>query len=154
MSDRIESVDVEDIMKKIRENIAARGETEDILSFNEKDAGNEIKGILPGSAIEFDEEELSDAVTSAFAFHNIPYYEPFQGGNQAKVLLKRVGRKAMAFQMHPLRDRQNQFNYYAARSLQLMEAREAALEDVIAVQNKKIRALEERLAALEKKIGE
>ncbi len=153
MSDKIESVDVEDIMKKIRENIAARGETEEILSFNEKEAGSEIKGIVPGSAIEFDEDELSDAVSSAFEFHNIPYYEPFEG-NQAKVLIKRVGRKAMAFQMHPLRDRQNQYNYYAARSLQLMEAREAALEDLILQQNKKIKALEERMAALEKKIGE
>lgn len=152
MSDIIESVNVEDIMKKIRENIAARGETEDILSFNEKEAGTEIKGIVPGSVIEFDEDELSDAVQSAFSFHNIPYYEPFEG-NQAKVLVKRVGRKAMAFQMHPLRDRQNQFNYYAARSLQLMEAREAAFEEIILEQNKKIKALEERLAKLEK-IGE
>lgn len=152
MSDKIESVNVEDIMKKIRENIAARGETEDILSFNEKEAGTEIKGIVPGSVIEFDEDELSDAVQSAFSFHNIPYYEPFEG-NQAKVLVKRVGRKAMAFQMHPLRDRQNQFNYYAARSLQLMEAREAAFEEIILEQNKKIKALEERLAKLEK-IGE
>lgn len=153
MSNRIESVDVEEIMKKIRENIAARGETEEILSFKEKEAGTEIKGVVPGTSVEFDEEELSDAIASAFSFHNIPYYEPFQG-NQAKVLIKRVGRKAMAFQMHPLRDRQNQFNYYASRSLQMMEVREAALEDIIYEQSRKIKKLEEKLAALEKKIGE
>ena len=153
MSDRIESVDVEEIMKKIRENIAERGETEEILSFKEKEAGTEIKGIVPGSAVEFDEEELSNAVASTYAFHNIPYYEPF-GGNKLKVLIKRIVRKLMAFQMHPIRDRQNQYNYYAARSLQMMESREAAMEDVILYQSRKIKALEEKMAALEKKIGE
>ena len=57
----------------------------------------------------------------------------------------------MAFQMQPLRDRQNQFNYNIVQSVREMAVHMAELEDALVEKEAIIEDLETRIEALEDK---
>lgn len=150
MSDNIQSVNVEAIMAEIQEKIKERGYSADMLSFDEVTADAEIQNGVTGNAIEYNANEMNQFLQFAAASHNIPYYEPFQG-NKIKVFVKRVVRKLMAFQMHPLRERQNHFNYQILQSVRLLEAHVTELENALLKKEAMISDLEECIKALENK---
>lgn len=74
MSDSIQSVDVEKIMEEIRANINARGETAEVLSFDESFADAEYDNEIVGS-VEYNEKELHHFLVNANQGHNIPFYQ-------------------------------------------------------------------------------
>ena len=150
MSDKIQTVDVEKIMEEIRRNIKERGYTEEMLSFSEAASDAEIQNGIPVDDAVYNEAELNQYLQSARAGHNIPYYEPM-AGTKVKVFAKRVVRKLMAFQMQPLRDRQNQFNYNIVQSVREMAVHMAELEDALVEKEAIIEDLETRIEALEDK---
>lgn len=150
MSDKIQTVDVEKIMEEIRRNIKERGYTKEMLSFSEAASDAEIQNGIPVDDAVYNEAELNQYLQSARAGHNIPYYEPM-AGNKVKVFAKRVVRKLMAFQMQPLRDRQNQFNYNIVQSVREMAVHMAELEDALVEKEAIIEDLETRIEALEDK---
>lgn len=150
MSDKIQSVDVEAIMKEIQERVKERGYSEEMLSFNEMVVGAEIENGVFGEAIEYNEYAMAEAIKLASATHNIPYYEPMIG-NKLKVFIKRIIRKLMAFQMLPIRDRQNQFDYQILQSVRILDAHVNELEDVLLKKEFIIEELERRIHILENK---
>ena len=150
MSERIQSVDVEAIMAEIREKIKERGYTQEMLSFDEAMADADIQNGVSGEKLIYSEGELDQFIHFASAAHNIPYYEPMQG-NKVKVFIKRVMRKLMAFQILPLRERQNHFNYYTIQCIRLMDARIGELEDALTQKEELIDELEMHIQKLENK---
>ena len=150
MSEKIQTVDVEKIMEEIRKNIKERGYTEEMLSFSEAASDAEIQNGIPVDDAIYNETEMNQYIQAARASHNIPYYE-LMAGNKAKVFVKRVVRKLMAFQMQPLRDRQNQFNYNIIQSVRAMAVHMAELEEALVEKEAIIEELETRIEALEDK---
>lgn len=150
MSEKIQSVDVEAIMAEIREKIKERGYTQEMLSFDEAVADADIQNGVSGENMIYSEGELNQFIHFARASHNIPYYEPIPG-NKLKVFIKRVIRKIMAFQMLPLRERQNHFNYYTIQCIRLLDARIGELEDVLTQKEELIEELEMHIQELENK---
>ena len=150
MSDKIQTVDVEKIMEEIRKNIEARGVSEEVLGFNEVDSSTEIRNGIPVDEMIYDENDLNQYIQYARAAHNIPYYEPIQEG-KLKVFVKRVMRKLMAFQMQPLRDRQNHFNYNSIQCIRQIAVHMAELEDALIQKEEIIEELQTRIEVLENK---
>ena len=148
MSDKIQTVDVEKIMEEIRQNIKERGYSEDMLSFSEAASDVEITNGVTTDDMVYDETEMNQFILAARGLHNIPYYEPMQG-NKLKVFVKRVLRKLMAFQMQPIRERQNQFNYNMVQSIREIALHTAELEDAICEKEALVEELETRIEALE-----
>lgn len=150
MSDKIQTVDVEKIMEEIRKNIEVRGVSEEVLGFNEVDSDTEIRNGIPVDEMIYDENDLNQYIRYARAAHNIPYYEPIQGG-KLKVFVKRVMRKLMAFQMQPLRERQNHFNYNSIQCIRQLAVHMAELEDALIQKEEIIEELQTRIEAIENK---
>ena len=150
MNEKIQSVDVEAIMAEIQEKIKERGYSEDMLSFNEIHVDREIADGVSGNSVYYSANEMNRFLQLAASSHNIPYYEPFQG-SKIKIFIKRVMRKLMAFQMQPLRDRQNYFNYQILQSVRMLEAHVAELENVVIKKEMMIEELEEKIKVLENK---
>lgn len=156
MSDSIQSVDVEKIMEEIRANIDARGETAEVLSFDESFADAEYDNEIVGS-VEYNEKELHHFLVNADQEHNIPFYQMIPKGG-AKSFIKRSIRKLIAFIVLPLRDAQNRFNSNVVQVLTQMEAysleqKEYAKEQEkrLEMQEEDIEKLTQRLQILEKK---
>lgn len=150
MNDKIQSVDVEAIMAEIQERIKEREYSPEMLSFDEVTVGMELQDGVSGDNVMYSDAELSQSIKLASAAHNISYYEPM-AGNKIKVFIKRVLRKLMAFQMLPLRDRQNQFNYQILQSVRLLDARVNELEDALLRKEALIEELEARIQTLDNK---
>lgn len=101
MEEKIIPVNVEEIMKEIRQNIAERGETPDVLSFEEQTADQECEASFLSSA-KFSEGELHQEIEMANSGHNIEYYQMIPAGG-VKSFIKRSIRKVIAFVVQPLR---------------------------------------------------
>ncbi len=160
MSENIQSVDVEKIMEEIRANINARGETDEVLSFDESSADMEYGDEIVGSVV-YNDKELHHYVVSANQEHNIPFYQMIPKGG-FKSFLKRSIRKMIAFIILPLRDAQNRYNANVVQALMQIEAysldqREEMKSHVeqqekrVMMQEEDIEKLTERLQILEKK---
>ena len=156
MSDSIQSVDVEKIMEEIRANIIARGETAEVLSFDESFADVEYDNEIVGS-VEYNEKELHHFLVSANQEHNIPFYQMIPKGG-FRSFIKRAIRKLIAFVVLPLRDAQNRYNANVVQVLTQLEA--YSLEQIdymkeqerrLAMQEEDIEKLTQRLQILEKK---
>lgn len=160
MSENIQSVDVENIMEEIRANIRARGETGEVLSFDESSADLECENEIVGS-VSYSDKELHHYVVSANQEHNIPFYQIIPKGG-LKSFVKRFLRRMVAFIILPLRDAQNRYNANVVQALMQIEAYSLDQRDEMRVyvkeqeqrvtrQEEDIEKLTERLQVLEKK---
>lgn len=157
MEEKVIQINVEDIMKEIRQNIADRGETPAILSFDESTVDSECEAGYLSSA-KFCATELSKEIHKARQEHNINYYQMIPAGG-VKSFIKRSIRKVIAFVVLPLRDAQNQYNAHVVRALTQLEAytrvdteMPAKQEELIEKLYKKVDALERRCEALEEQL--
>ena len=157
MDEKVIQINVEDIMKEIRQNIAARGETPAVLSFDENTVDQECEASFMSTA-KFSAAELHQEINLANVEHNINYYQMIPAGG-VKSFIKRSIRKVIAFIILPLRNAQNQFNAHVVRSLMQMEAYTMACsevpekqEEIIEKLYKKVDALERRCEALEEQL--
>jgi len=120
MDQQVKSIDVEAIMKEIRQQIAQRGETEAVLDFDEVTVDRECpEGI--SASVRYDDKALHHLLASANAEHNIPYYQMIPKGGM-KSFVKRSIRKVIAFVVQPLRDAQNRYNFNVVHALMQLEA--------------------------------
>ena len=154
MNENIQSVDVEAIMTEIRERIAARGETEDVLSFDESTVGEVCEEGIVGS-VAYDEKTLHHFVMMSNEEHNIPYYQMIPKGG-IKSFIKRSVRKVIAFIVLPLRDAQNRYNAYTVQSLMQLEAysleQKQNMEAYIAEQEVRLEKQEEDMERLTERL--
>lgn len=148
MEEQIKAIDVEKIMEEIRANIAGRGETPDVLEFDEAEADTVCAGGIRGS-VKYDENVLHQAIAHANEEHNIPYYQMIPKGGLSS-FVKRSIRKVVAFLLLPLRDAQNRYNAYTVASVMQLEACTLMQKEMLAKQEEDIERLTQRIAQLEK----
>lgn len=160
MNENIQSVDVEKIMEEIRANISDRGDTEEVLSFDESSADMEYGSEIAGS-VEYNEKDLHHYLVCANQEHNIPFYQMIPKGG-LKSFVKRSVRKMIAFIILPLRDAQNRYNANVVQALMQIEAYSLDQKEDMRLhveeqekrvlrQEEDIEKLTERLQVLEKK---
>lgn len=161
MDEQIKSIDVEAIMKEIRQQIAARGEVPSVLDIDEAMADKECaEDIL--ESVKYDEKDLHRYLAKANLGHHIPYYQMIPRGG-IKSFIKRAIRKIIAFVVLPLRDQQNVFNAFVIQTLLQLEAYTLEQEETVirreqdrrfAMQEVALEKMAQRLAELEKKYEE
>lgn len=116
------TVNIEEIMQAIRQEIKDKGLTSDMLSFED------VPYRKPGDAVNgcaLDSEEIKNAMIYLNGHYNIQPYKPL-GGNALFVFVKKVIRKLTKFYVEPIVFDQNDYNANVARVLNAVVQSEAA----------------------------
>jgi len=141
MPEVIQPIDVEEIMKEIRLEIQEKGLNESMLSFQDVDGGEILKGLRNGE--KYDPGEFERLVQQVNLRSNVPWYHRVEGNALAN-FIKKVIRKLIRFMIIPVVEEQNAFNGSAAQCLNQLLA-------YVKEQDQKITALERELQALREK---
>lgn len=107
------TINIEEIMQGIRQEIKDKGLTSDMLSFED------VPYRKPGDAVSgctMDSEEVRNAMVYLNGHYNIQPYKPL-GGNALFVFVKKVIRKLTKFYVEPIVFDQNDFNANTVRVL-------------------------------------
>ncbi len=109
------TVNIEEIMQGIRQEIKDKGLTSDMLSFED------VPYRKPDAA---GTEEVQESLIYLNAHYNVQPYKPL-GGNALVVFIKKVLRKLMKFYIEPIVNDQNQFNANVVRVLNAQQNTDA-----------------------------
>ncbi|MDO5381664.1 MAG: hypothetical protein Q4F06_02950 [Eubacteriales bacterium] len=131
-------VNVENIMQEIKNEIKAKGYSNDMLSFDDIIIDSSSMNVTKFDKIKF-EENLYDANHE----WQVNSYRMIQG-NKVSVFFKKVLRKCMYFFVDPIVNSQNGFNASLVRMMNQMSC-------YIDEQNKEIEELKKRIDKLEGK---
>ncbi len=112
MDTGIQEINVDEIMREIRENIKKRGYSDEMLSFSEV----EYEGGGAGAPEECRLEDLPEYLRQINGGCEVSYYTPIPKKG-IKNLVKCAIRKIMAFLILPILAQQNRFNVAVTRSL-------------------------------------
>ncbi len=153
--EQTKNINVETIMKEIRQDIAARGEKPRVPRMDEV-MSNDADDFKPDG--KYSPRILRRYLTYANQAHNIPYYQMIPKGG-LKSFIKRAIRRVVAFLILPLRDQQNTFNARTVQTLMQLEAytleQNTYIKEVLNQRIKKqelaIKKMSQRLEDLEKK---
>ena len=136
-------INVEKIMEEIRENIKKQGFTEEQLNFEEIKESVSFDGV-------FDESRMKDELRLANQFAGLNYAGPVEGTG-IKRFIKRVIRKLLRFYVHPVFERQNEFNAHNVRTLNELglyvtecEKKQKELEEALVELRKTVETLQGR----------
>lgn len=129
-------INVEEIMKEIRENIEKSGAKDIPLSF----AGDTTSGSTGSSG-----DILHEANEYFKTHYQIEPYGPITG-NPIKVFIKRAVRKTSSFIVKPIVAQQNNLNFHFWKVSEAVEIQRAQVEDM----KRTVAELEEKVALYEK----
>lgn len=129
-------INIEEIMKEIRQEIADKGLTPDMLSFEDVP----YQKAQPVSGGGLGSEEAKNAMVYLNSHFNLQPYKPL-AGNPVAVFFKKVFRKLIKFYIEPLAEEQSAFNANTVRMLN-------AMQQTIEEQNAKIELLRQENASL------
>lgn len=130
----MESINIELIMEEIRNEIKAKGYTNDMLSFEDVVASNTKKMTM---------EDYYDILNNTW---NIPAYRVLSG-NAVKIFIKKVLRKLMSFYVEPIAMEQTAFN---ANNVRLLNKINTYME----MTDRKMELLEIEVEQLKKQLSE
>ncbi|MDD3220935.1 MAG: hypothetical protein EOM34_06750 [Clostridia bacterium] len=150
MENQITPVDVEEIMKEIRERIANRGVDEKPLSFDEAMADKVCEAGFVAET-QYVDSTLHHYVFSSNQGHNIPFYQMIPKGG-VKSFIKRSIRKLIAPTVLPLRDAQNVYNANVVQALIQLESYTLEKNDLLEKQEELIEQMAAKIDKLEKRI--
>lgn len=115
-------INIEEIMQEIRQEIADKHLTPDMLSF--EDVPFAKADAMSGSGL--DSEEARNAMTFLNSHYNVQAYKPL-AGNPVAVFVKKVIRKLTKFYVEPVVNDQNDFNANTVRMLNALTKEVEAL---------------------------
>lgn len=131
-----DNINIEDIVKEIRNDIREKGYTSDILSFDDV-----VVDVSSTQYVKFDKEKFNEEIYTINHEWNVQAYRPLSGG-KLTVFVKKVIRKFVYFFVEPIVLAQDDFNASIARTMNLMNC-------YIEEQNQEIKHLKERIEQLE-----
>lgn len=115
-------INIEEIMQEIRQEIADKHLTPDMLSF--EDVPYTRPDAMNGCGL--DSEEARNAMVYLNSHYNVQAYKPL-AGNPLFVFVKKVIRKLTKFYVEPVVDDQNTFNANTVRMLNALSQEVEAL---------------------------
>lgn len=142
----MQEINVEEIMKEIREDIRNKGYTPDMLSFKDVSVPNE-------DGYTYNYDELCGLVYQVNQCCSVPWARELPG-NPIVVFIKKVIRITVAFLIAPMSDEQNAFNGNTTRVINQLMGYIDAQNNKIESMEKNIEILEEKVAKLSEKIQE
>ncbi|MCM1244102.1 MAG: hypothetical protein NC293_00475 [Roseburia sp.] len=126
------SINVEEIMEKIRTEIKEKGYKESDLSFLDIP----ISTFPEASQESFDLDKLREKLQRVNETYGVDYYKVIEGGG-IKTFIKKAIRKILKFLLYPLCQNQELFNAFSVQTMnqlflyiQLQEERINELEDL------------------------
>ena len=128
------TVNVNEIMKEIRNDIQEKGYTNDMLSFDDV-----IVDVGTGQVTKFDKVKFNEEIFNINHEWNVQAYRPLQGG-KVSVFFKKVIRRLVYFFVEPIVLAQDGFNASLVRMMNCY----------IDEQNEQIKELKEKIDELEK----
>ena len=149
----MQEINIEDIMKEIRSDIAAKGYTRDALSFDDV--------VLDDDCMKYDHFDKIEFSQELYVLnHNwdVKAYRQFEnnGGiaGKFKNFFKKSIRKMVKFYVEPIVTDQNRYNASTIRSLNLLECyiNEQTVE-IVGLKNQ-IQELDRKISKLERAIKE
>lgn len=141
----LQEVNVEEIMKEIREQIKEKGledidlQFEDVVIFNKSSADAYI------------EEEFLGALDRARP-HTIVNAAPQLSGNVISRIIKKIIRRVMAFHLEYIVDEQNEYNIYSYQAISMLPDRFKEEDDRILELEKQLIACQKKIEVLEEQI--
>lgn len=134
-------INIEKIMEEIREDIKAKGYTNDMLSFDEVVT-------IKGTEGDFNRQEYDTALNYLNHSYHVPSLRPL-GGNPLFVFVKKVIRKLTKFYVEPIVASQNEYNAFNVRVLNGLSKRVMSEDaDTIPEMLKRIEMLEMQVKTL------
>lgn len=128
----MEQINTEKIMAEIKAEIARRGYTDKILSFD--DIGEFTDAVSSdGSDRSYNFNVLTDQVNNMNAQYNVLEYRIYPNAgvlNKIKGIIKKVIRKPIRFYINPIVTDQNEFNASAVRAMNQVRFYIAENEDL------------------------
>lgn len=152
MSEQMEYINTEEIMKEIKTQIAERGYSRSELRFADVAAG------MPNSLGEipdyFELQNFDLTIDQMDAKRDVQCWR-LLSGNKISVLIKKVIRKLVKFYVEPIIKSQNEFNFYTTSAMAQIKAKYEDQQEVKLLEmQKRIDELEKRCKELEEKCGE
>lgn len=142
--EQISTINVEEIMKEIRKEIAEKGYTSDMLSFED------VSGI---TAVEvgYDDNEYRTIVEALNRCAHVPWYRDLgQGGIRG--FIKKVIRKLNTFLIAPMSDEQNVFNARTVQAVNQITVFMDKQNECLEAYKKEIETLNKRVKTLENEL--
>ena len=133
------TIDVESIMRQIREDQIAKGRDKEALNIIDREAAEDKCR---------ESTELEDAVEYLSCNYEVQPYEVLRG-NKIAVFIKRCIRKVTGFFILPIVRQQNTLNYYYYRIAETIGEVKADNDNM----KKRAELLEKRVSELEKRSG-
>ncbi len=143
-------INIEQIMKQIREEIKSSGADKIPLSFRE-DAQTAGGMHCNGTSHDFSsrDDDISKSVTYLGTNYEVSAYEMLTG-NKIKVFIKKAFRKLSAFFVLPIVRQQNSLNYHYYRVAEVVAIQRDEVDEL----KKNVSELEKRVDALEKSMND
>lgn len=152
MSEQMEHINTEEIMKEIKTQIAERGYSRTELRFADVVGGMENSlGEIPDY---FELQNFDMTVDQMDAKRDVQCWRVLSG-SRISMFAKKVIRKLVKFYVEPIVKSQNEFNFYTTSAMSQMRAKyEDEQEIKLSEMQKRIEELEKRCRELEEKCGE
>lgn len=115
MSNQMIKVDVEQIMKEIRDEIQKKGLTHDVLSFQDISGKNICCSLI------FNRDELKKRMCYLNNSNRVEYFHQIIPHRGIKNIIKLVIRKCLRFLLQPLIEEQNHYNAELVQALNQMQ---------------------------------
>lgn len=132
------NINIENIMEQIKNDISAKGYTNDLLSFDDV-----VVDVSSMNVLKFDRVKFNEDLYVANHEWEVNPYRPLQGG-KVRVFIRKVIRKLVYFFVEPIVMAQDGFNASIVRMMNQMSC-------YIDEQNKEIESLKAKISELEGK---
>lgn len=137
-------IDVEKIMQEIREDIKAKGYTNDMLSFQEVQMQSDID-------TKFDKNVYKHILHNLNSRNSIPWYREIPQGGIVR-FVKKVVRKLCTFIIAPMSDEQNFYNGEVAKQFNQIAGYIQQTDEQLEAYKKNIQLLEQKISKLETEV--
>lgn len=152
MSEQMEYINTEEIMKEIKTQIAERGYSRSELRF--ADVVDGIANSLGEIPDYFELQNFDMTVDQMDAKREVQCWRVLSG-NRIAMFVKKVIRKLVKFYVEPIVRSQNEFNFYTTSAMSQLKAKYEDEQEVrLSEIQKRIEELEKRCKELEEKCGE
>ena len=138
-------INVEEIMKGIRSEIAEKGYTEEQMSYMTALANVDVSDLEK----RYNEKELDIKLEYISKHYANPVYFPLKG-NPVKVFLQRAVRRVLLFVIYPAFQYQNAFNNGTEHCIQQMRNYIRQTDKTLAAQQEEIALLKQEIETLKK----
>ena len=142
MADTTEKINIEEIMKDIRREIAEKGYDSSMLSFDDVSLNSDLTD---------DDLDMEESLRYAKLNFEVEAYRKLPG-NAAVVFVKKIFRKFMKFYIEPIVRDQNQLNLRYSIMFSELEKKYSALEEKLEKTGEKVAALEKENEELKNKL--